>query len=565
MVRRIGASATPAAVALLVDRLHKSEETGFQRTVLNGLLEALKGRRQVQMPARWQETFARLARSTDTEVRNQALALAVTFGDQNAFAELRRLLADRNEDSARRSNALNALLGARDPKLPQVLQKLVVDSALQGPALQGLAFYDNPETPDIILQAYASLPAAQKRNAVNTLASRASYAGALLDAVAAKKVAANDVPADLVRQLRNLKDQALDKRIAEVWGIIRSTPADKAREMARYRQVLTAPYQAPRDLTLGRALFTRTCQQCHQLFGVGGKVGPDITGSNRANLDYLLENILDPSAVIPKEYAVTVIELKNGRFITGIVRERTPAALTVVTATETLTIPRGEVDAETPSNTSMMPDDQLKPFTDHEVRSLFAYLQSPAQAPLLATPDTVKDFFNGKDLTGWEGDPALWKVENGEIVGRSPGIKKNEFLKSQMVAGDFRLSVKVKLTPNKENSGIQFRSEVLPNGDVRGYQADVGAGWWGKLYEEHGREVLSAKSGEEYVKVDDWNVYEIVAEGSKIKTFINGHACVDLDDPRGARLGVFAFQIHAGGPMEVRFKDLKLEVKAEKK
>ena len=78
----------------------------------------------------------------------------------------------------------------------------------------------------------------------------------------------------------------------------------------------------------------------------------------------------------------------------------------------------------------MMPDDLLKPLTEHEVRSLIAYLQSPTQVPMLATADNAKDFFNGKDLTGWDGDPKLWSVENGEIVGKSPGIKKNEFLKS---------------------------------------------------------------------------------------------------------------------------------------
>src|SRR5207302_6829752 len=120
------------------------------------------------------------------------------------------------------------------------------------------------------------------------------------------------------------------------------------REMTRYRRMLTASYQRPRDLSLGRALFAKTCQQCHTLFGVGGKVGPDITGSNRVNLDYLLENVLDPSAVIPKEYAVTVVTLKNGRVVTGIVREQAPAALTMVTATETITIPRGEIETLVP-------------------------------------------------------------------------------------------------------------------------------------------------------------------------------------------------------------------------
>src|SRR5262249_28140638 len=119
---------------------------------------------------------------------------------------------------------------------------------------------------------------------------------------------------------------------------------------------------------------------------------------------------------------------------------------------------------------------------------------------------------------------------------------------------------KVKLVPNAGNSGIQFRSEALPDGEMRGPQADVGAGWWGKLYEENARGLIWDKSGEPFVKADDWNDYEVIAVGSRIRTFINGHACVDLDDPSGPRRGIFAFQIHAGGPMEVRFKDLRLEL-----
>jgi hypothetical protein len=117
------------------------------------------------------------------------------------------------------------------------------------------------------------------------------------------------------------------------------------------------------------------------------------------------------------------------------------------------------------------------------------------------------------------------------------------------------------LTPNTENSGIQFRSEILPDGDVKGYQADIGKGWWGKLYEEHGRAILWDKSGEEHVKAGEWNEYVIEAVGSRIRTYINGKLCVDLDDPKGVKRGIFALQLHSGGPIEVRFKDLQLEVK----
>jgi putative heme-binding domain-containing protein len=290
-------------------------------------------------------------------------------------------------------------------------------------------------------------------------------------------------------------------------------------------------------------------------------VGPDITGSNRGDLDYTLQNIVDPNAVIPNEYRTSNIETKDGRSLTGVVKKQDGNALTIATANETLTLPRNEIVSVQQSELSMMPEGLIAQLTDQEVRDLIYYLGRPGQVPLLATEDTLSLFFNGKDLSGWDGDEDLWRVENGEIVGRTAtGLKKNQFLKSQMMLGDFRLSCKVKLTPNKENSGIQFRSEPLPDGEMRGYQADIGAGWWGKLYEEQGRGTLWDESGEAYVKTDDWNSYEIVAVSSKIRTYIDGHLCVDLDDSKGKGTGVIALQLHAGGPMEVRFKEFQIQL-----
>jgi hypothetical protein len=183
------------------------------------------------------------------------------------------------------------------------------------------------------------------------------------------------------------------------------------------------------------------------------------------------------------------------------------------------------------------------------------------QVPLLATKQNQMTFFNGKDLAGWSGDEALWSVQDGEIVGRVPeGLKHNAFLFSDMSAENFRLKLKVKLIPNQANSGIQFRSQSLPDGEAKGYQADIGKGWWGKLYEENGRALLWDKSGEQHVKPGEWNDYEIIATGSRIRTFINDQRCVDLDDPDGARRGVFAFQLHSGGPTEIRMKEITLEV-----
>jgi hypothetical protein len=270
---------------------------------------------------------------------------------------------------------------------------------------------------------------------------------------------------------------------------------------------------------------------------------------------------VDPNAVIPNDYLSWNIDTKDDRAITGIVKEQTEHAVTVITANETLVLPRNEIATMQQGKLSMMPEGLLASLSEQEVRDLIIYLRQPIQVPLVATPETTTLFFNGKDLTHWDGNPEVWRVEQGEIVGQSKtGLKQNDFLKSQFLLDDFRLVLQVKLTPNTENSGIQFRSEPFEGHEMRGPQADIGAGWWGKLYEENGRGLLATKPGDAFVKTNDWNTYEILAVGGKIRTAINGQLCTDLDDARVSRRGIVGLQVHSGGPIEVRFKDLQLEL-----
>jgi putative heme-binding domain-containing protein len=121
---------------------------------------------------------------------------------------------------------------------------------------------------------------------------------------------------------------------------------------------------------------------CHTLFGEGGKIGPDLTGSNRADLDYLLHNILDPNAEIPNAYRTATAELKDGRVLAGIANQQDPKVVTIVTPNETLTLPRSEIKALTMAEVSMMPEGLLTPWSERDVRDLIAYLRGPAQVPL---------------------------------------------------------------------------------------------------------------------------------------------------------------------------------------
>ena len=297
------------------------------------------------------------------------------------------------------------------------------------------------------------------------------------------------------------------------------------------------------------------------LFGMGGRIGPDLTGSNRWDLDYILQNVVDPNAVIPNDYRTTVVETTDGRVLSGIVMARDEQKLVLQTLTEVLPVPAGEVKSIQQSPLSMMPENLLLPLKEPEVRDLIAYLGQARQLPLRASAENLHMFFDGNSLQNWSGNPEWWWVEKGEIVGSaSKGLDRNEFLISQMHFGDFRLICEVRLVGDKGNSGIQFRSQPEGNGSVKGYQADIGPKWWGKLYEEHGRKLLWKKSGEPFVKPDQWNTYEILATGSQIRTAINGHPCVDLDDPEGASGGVLALQLHFGDPTEVRFRKFQIEL-----
>jgi hypothetical protein len=171
--------------------------------------------------------------------------------------------------------------------------------------------------------------------------------------------------------------------------------------------------------------------------------------------------------------------------------------------------------------------------------------------------------FNGKDLAGWEGDRTLWLVENGMIVGRSAGIKHNDFLSTTRTFADFELRLSFHLIGGNGNSGIQFRSKKIPD-HVSGYQADIGQKYWGCLYDEARRNkvlVQAPAALEGVLKKDGWNDYVIRAQGDHVQLWLNELKTVDYheSDPAIERTGIIALQIHSGGPLEVRFKNLRIK------
>ena len=366
----------------LTQLLGENTDVGLQRDVLLGLKAALSGRPSVPAPSGWEAVETQLAASSDSEVRALAQSLGLTFGSPRARAALRALASNSGAETTARLAALEALLRARSPDLAGLLQELCANAPLRAAALRGLAQFDDLKTPEVILQGYSSWTVEVRRDALNTLSSRVAYARPLLAAVAVGRVPKADLTAELVRQLRNLKDDDLKRQLTELWGVMQDSSPDMNAEIERVKRLYWAGGSQPGDASRGRVVFNQICAQCHHLFDTGGQVGPDITGANRSDLDYLLQNILFPNAVIPNEYRQTILETKDSRVLTGIVKSAEGPAYVLQTANELVTVPKGEVAKLEQLETSMMPEGLLGSLEPQALRDLLYYLGRPGQVAL---------------------------------------------------------------------------------------------------------------------------------------------------------------------------------------
>jgi putative membrane-bound dehydrogenase-like protein len=382
--------AAPTSSAWILDELLKTLAASpdpVRLDILHGLQDAYRGRRTVAAPVSWRNTYVTLSKSENAEVREDAKELGVVYGDRMLISLLEdELLHQPQLDTAIRRRGLELLATKHEPNLLNILVALLKDQNLRPDAIRALANYDSPEIPPKLINAYTSLTAPERQDAIQTLTARPIYALVLLDAIEQGIIPRQDVSALTIRQLQAINDQRVTDRLTKVWGNIRRASADKQEKIDNYKTQLTADTLKSADLSHGRAVFAKTCANCHRLFGEGAKIAPELTGSQRANLDYVLDNVLDPSGIVPNEYKVHILRLADGRILQGVITEENPQTLTIQTANETLSLPIADIEARKSSPLSMMPEGLFDRLTPDEIRNLVAYLASPQQVPLPAVP-----------------------------------------------------------------------------------------------------------------------------------------------------------------------------------
>jgi putative membrane-bound dehydrogenase-like protein len=336
---------------------------------------------KLEAPAKWESTRNRLLDGASARTVEIVEELSALFGDAAAQEKFRRVFVLDENDSKTRTHALAVLLQAdatvTGPLALEVVNRRQTPSDLRRKAIQALGTWRPPETSDALLRLLPSMNGLEQTDALNTLASYPEGALALMKAVAAKKVEARLLSPFLVRQLQSLHSKEVEDLFPEVLGTVNAGKADMPQQRAKYISLLKADKLRNADLQHGRALFNASCGLCHKLFGEGQSVGPELTGSNRGNLEYLLDNVLDPNALIGRDYQLNILTMKDGRVMSGIVKGETDALYTLVLPGGVeFAVQKGEVKAREVSKVSMMPEGLFDAMQPDHVVDLVAYLQS---------------------------------------------------------------------------------------------------------------------------------------------------------------------------------------------
>ncbi|MBL9200063.1 MAG: c-type cytochrome, partial [Opitutaceae bacterium] len=337
-------------------------------------LEAEAG---LPMPGAWAQVTARFGASSEPTVRGAWEQLSALFGDKAVLAPIRARLADASTPLAERRRAIDLLRRAGDTESTALLVKLLDDAQLRAAVIPLLAnAADSAAVSAGLIKGFAAFAPADRTAALAALTSKPALALPLLRAVETGAFDKKNLTALHARQLRNLRNGEVTRALDRVWGRTGETSADAKASIARIRDLYRNAPLWSYDVKAGRAVYEKACASCHATDAGSsvGKLGPNLNGTWRNGLEYFLENIIDPNAVVGTEFQLNLVTKRDGTVIAGMIDKESDTALAVRTMTETVTIPKADIRSREVTPQSLMPAGLLESLPEREALELLLFL-----------------------------------------------------------------------------------------------------------------------------------------------------------------------------------------------
>ena len=383
IMQRYAMSGEPADLQACARLLELAPDAARKNRLASGFLEAYAGRRIDGLPP----TLTKALDDYQASLGNSDLALGLRLGKKEAVASAIKFVADETADKPTRLAYVEILGQTRRPEAVAPLLALLGKTSshsLKRAALEALMNFDDPQIGATVMRLYhGPLPDEQgvRTTAQKLLVSRPAWALPLLQQIDDGLIAKSSLGGDLVQTLSLQQDPAVQKLVAKHWGKIRATPAEKQEQI---KKLFASVKAGGGNATAGQAIFVKKCGVCHTLFGEGGKTGPDLTGYERSNLDFLTTAMVDPSAAIREEFTSFAVVTTDGRTLTGLIDKQDTRTVVLRGAdNRTVLLNRDDIEELQALPISLMPENQLNDLPEQGVRDLFAYLMSRAPAKTL--------------------------------------------------------------------------------------------------------------------------------------------------------------------------------------
>ncbi len=380
------AATTEAGRDALVAAMAESKTYDQLLASTTDLRQSLPALKHLRRPSHWDQArdlgdhLIKQRGNDDQQLLDKLRQLGVRLGDASSFPFYRARAKNQALDASQRGEAIDLLAQAGDKQAGKLAASVLHEPSMRQVAVRTIVATADPDVAPIVIGELANVPADMRSDLINYLASRGATASQLLTAIEAEQLDRSIVSAVLLRQIQSHDDQQLRARVEKIWGRVGKEPGNFQNQKQHWQGILTSDRLRSADVGHGRFVYDQVCGNCHKLFGDGKEIGPDLTGSNRRDLNYVLENVLAPNAIIGKDYQMHAFLMNDGRLITGLVREETDSSIRVVmTAGTEVVLDPAEIESRKLSDQSMMPMEQFDKMHPADVADLIAYLAGQQQ------------------------------------------------------------------------------------------------------------------------------------------------------------------------------------------